>query len=337
MWMCASSPTITASWPPKPDTAFLGTTQMEAPVKPYYIAYDMGGTSLRVQLAAPDGTVMDEYETQGGSMNVIGYEACRDNFAAATQQGLQRNGLQPGGCLGLCAAACGVDSEPLREKYTGIFEYIGFAPGVITVYNDCEVMLYLDEDVPCIVPEAGTGAITMGRVPGGPTYRYGGWGNFLSDEGCAFWQARRAMEEMIRYLEGGPDCEILYNLFTVRGGPATPRGMADFMLANHANKPAVAAYALVVEQAAAQGDAVAAGILHEAGQRIAVGVDIIAHRLGLAPQSGFTVLLWGSVLLKSRPVADSLAGWVRQHYPAADIRIPELSALQTAMRIARRG
>lgn len=48
---------------------------------------------------------------------------------------------------------------------------------------------------------AGTGAIAMGRDPGGKTARANGWHEFFSDEGSAYWLGRQALRSS---RAGGP-------------------------------------------------------------------------------------------------------------------------------------
>jgi N-acetylglucosamine kinase len=121
-----------------------------------------------------------------------------------------------------------------------------------------------------IIVIAGTGSISFGRNGAGETARAGGWGHIFGDEGSAFDIGRQALRSALRMEEGwGPPTRLREILITATEsrdandtlhrfyGPEWPRSR-------------VATLAPLVDAAAAEGDAIALRIMHNAAQDLAM-------------------------------------------------------------------
>ncbi len=145
-----------------------------------------------------------------------------------------------------------------------------------------------------IIVIAGTGSISFGRNAEGRTARAGGWGYVFGDEGGAFDIARQALRAILRMDEGW--------------GPAT--GLRDPLLAATASRNAnemlhrfytpdwprsrVATLAPIVDAAAAAGDPVAAQILNNSAQELAMLAASVRHQLW-KPEAPVAVAYIGGV------------------------------------------
>jgi N-acetylglucosamine kinase-like BadF-type ATPase len=130
---------------------------------------------------------------------------------------------------------------------------------------------------------AGTGSMTYGERAG-RGLRVGGWGELFDDEGSAYWIAIRGLNAFARMSDGrlptGPLREHLADHLRL----AADLDLVDVVLNRwHGDRMKVASLAPVVTAAAAAGDTECAGILREAGTRLADLVRVTIDRLGYAP------------------------------------------------------
>lgn len=300
----------------------------------FYAGMDIGGSHARLVLAGPDGAVLDEFTGTGGTINVVGQREAARLYTALVCPALAEKGLDAADCAGLCVAASGVDSPRLAEACKAIFTGLGFAAAATRVVNDCEVYL-LESRGPGIVLTVGTGSIAYGRTTGGDIVRCGGWGHLLSDEGSGFYMGLRVLQAVGNHLDGRAQCPALWDLFSKASPLRAPLEMNKFAVQNLANKPEIARFAPLLDTAAAQGDAVAQAILADCVARQYQLVADTYQKLDVPENATIPVLLWGSVLVRSKPVANALRARIEKNLPATT-GYPPRSALETALRVALR-
>ncbi len=121
-------------------------------------------------------------------------------------------------------------------------------------------------------------------------------GAALGDEGSGYWIGRRALAAVARDADGrGPQTRL------TDAGPRALRARASASnwsteIYDHAHgRKAVAALGAVVEQARAEGDAVATEILREAASELALAASSVVSALGMRGDQ-FPTLLSGGML-----------------------------------------
>lgn len=300
----------------------------------FYAGMDIGGSHARLVLAGPNGAVLGEFTGAGGTINVVGRRQAERLYTALVCPALVEKGLDAADCAGLCVAASGVDSPQLAETCKAIFTGMGFAAAATRVVNDCEVYL-LDSRGPAIVLTVGTGSIACGRTPGGAIVRCGGWGHLLSDEGSGFYMGLRVLQAVGNHLDGRAQCPALWDLFSAASPLRAPLEINQFAVENLANKAEIARFAPLLDTAAARGDAVAKAILADCVARQYQLVADTYQKLDAPENERIPVLLWGSVLVHSKPVAAALCARIENSLPAST-GYPPRSALETALRAALR-
>lgn len=299
----------------------------------YCIGMDVGGTHARLKLADTDGKELGIFENKGGTITSASYEVVRGRYHDLIMDSLNAHGLAPENCAGLCLGASGIDTEELHEQYVRMLESLGFDRAVIRAYNDCEVLLNLYTDKPCIAIIAGTGSIIMGKGEDGKIIRYGGWSYLLSDEGSASYIIRKAIEAALKYWDGYGDCAILASLMESETEMRNQQEAATYYISHIKEKEMISQYAPLVEKAAALGDPTALRILYTAAERLFTGVDVVARQMNLG-DAPYVVLLWGSVLMKNAYVSGHLRELLLERFPNAEIVNLEGTAVDCALDIA---
>jgi N-acetylglucosamine kinase-like BadF-type ATPase len=123
---------------------------------------------------------------------------------------------------------------------------------------------------PGIIVIAGTGSIAYGRDASGITVRTGGWGHVFGDEGSAFDITRQALRAALRHEEGWGPRTALASILLEASGAANMNQLLHWAYTDAFPKQRLAAWAPLVDHAAASGDSIAIEILRGAGQQLAM-------------------------------------------------------------------
>ncbi|MDO5602129.1 MAG: BadF/BadG/BcrA/BcrD ATPase family protein [Oscillospiraceae bacterium] len=298
----------------------------------YYAGLDVGGTSARLKLTRRDDAELGEYFGQGCTLNVEGYEEARSRYRTLVLEALKKNNLAPQECAGVCVAASGVDGEETQAQCRRIFEEMGFAKTRLIVCNDCEVLLRCSASAD-IVLVAGTGSIAVGRKEDGSYLRCGGFGHILSDEGSAYDIAVRTFRLVGDHIDGRAFCPILYRLFTEATGLTQLNELNVYINDHILERPQIARFAHLPEQAAAQGDEAANALLEGRADALFRLLCDTAKKLGKAEEP-VKAWLWGSVVAQGSDMEQRLQRRA-QASGCVTLMHPPYTALEAAVLTAR--
>lgn len=121
---------------------------------------------------------------------------------------------------------------------------------------------------------AGTGSIAYGEHLG-RQWRGGGWGELFGDEGSGYWVAINGLNAFSRMVDGRlPAGPLVGELRTALGLAADFDAIDVVMMRWNGDRGRIASLSKIVVAAADAGDTVAAGILRQAGQELALLVNI---------------------------------------------------------------
>jgi N-acetylmuramic acid 6-phosphate etherase len=153
---------------------------------------------------------------------------------------------------------------------------------------------------------AGTGSIAVARSPDGRTSRSGGWGYLLGDEGSGYALSLAAMQAIARMSDDrGPETLLARSLLE-RLHLNQPQELIAAIYRGDLGRPALAALAPLVLEAAEAGDAVAGDIVQEGAGHLASMIASCAVQLGLVQP--YPLVLSGGLLLASASYRDRLLG-----------------------------
>lgn len=296
----------------------------------YYAGIDMGGTKGRLRVCMADGQVLGEFYGEGCSINTDGPIKSRECFQKLVLPGLGSLGLLPEECRGICVAASGVDSSNEEMSCRSWFEEMGFPSERLLVLNDCEVFLYLSEE-PSLILLSGTGSICCGKDRNGKKYRTGGWNHILSDEGSGFYFGLRYLEAVADVLDGRKKGTVLTTRIMEESGLDTLEKIDQFINRNLFNKAEIARFSKVGYQAACQGDETALGVHREGAVRLVGLVLDTWNKMDHEGNEKVELWLWGSVLVKNSLLQEEVKMRLKEQMPWLNIKIPEKSALETAV------
>jgi N-acetylglucosamine kinase-like BadF-type ATPase len=135
-----------------------------------------------------------------------------------------------------------------------------------------------------IITISGTGSIAFGRNASGQSVRAGGWGYIFGDEGSGFYIARQATRAVLRAHEGWGPATNLRDILFEATGTSTAYDLLHLFYTDAWPRSRVAKLARLVD-AAADSDSVAAEIIHNAAQQLALLAGSVRAQLWPEPRS----------------------------------------------------
>jgi N-acetylglucosamine kinase-like BadF-type ATPase len=150
---------------------------------------------------------------------------------------------------------------------------------------------------------AGTGSIAFGRNAAGRTARAGGWGYLFGDDGGAFWIARQALRAALRWEEGWGHPTSLRARLLDASAARNMNALLHRCYTPEFDRPRVARFALLVNQAAESGDPAALDILDAAARELAALATAVRTQLfadGKKPVASYAGGVFGSRILRTR-------------------------------------
>jgi len=303
----------------------------------HVLGLDAGGTKTVCLLADADGEVVGRGRGSGANLQTEGELQVEKVLHAVIEEALGGRDVRVAAlCLGMAGADRAGDAAVVR----GILVRLGFKHDVLVV-NDALVALVAGAgNNPGIVVVSGTGSIVYGVNKQAVAARAGGWGFIVGDEGAGYWIGRRALTAALRERDGRGPRTLLTPLVCDHFRVATPDQLVRQIYDRGMRPQAIAALGSVVERARRHGDIIAAEILKQAAEELALGARSVATRLEMRGDQ-FAIVLAGGMFRAIPWLAEELRLQLRDIAPRAwmaplDVD-PALGAVRLALLHARGG
>lgn len=260
----------------------------------YVLGLDGGGTKTVAVVVDEQGNILGQGRTGACNLQNIGVEGVLANLGVCVDECLRSAGLSRTDLGAGVFGVGGLDGPEDLAAYRRVIS--GLLPGIATaIENDAFIGLYSGTlGRPGIVAVAGTGSIVAGEDETGARGRAGGWGYLFGDEGSAFDIGRRAVIAALHDYDGrGPSTRLSGGLAAEAGVASLPDLLA-FAYRQASPQTWVAGLARQVSEAAEAGDAVARGILRQAGAALGLAVRTLASTLSFPSRTIDLVLIGGA-------------------------------------------
>ena len=296
---------------------------------------DVGGTRAVAVVVDEGGRELGRGRAAGAVATVTSVTPAVDAASAAVREALVAAGVDaPVGSL--WAGLAGAGREIVRAAAEADLASLGLA-GWVRVGTDVEAAFESAfGEGPGLLLIAGTGSVALCRSPSGETFRTGGWGARLGDEGGGYWIGMHALGAVARAEDGRAQDTALRDALTRRLGMTDRAELIDWV--DRATKAEVAGLAPTVLETAAAGDPVAASIATDAAAALRTHVVALLERLeraGVEPDA-MRLALWGGLIEAGgplRPTLDRLLAPLGLTVHTAPVD-PPLGAARLAMRRA---
>jgi len=243
-----------------------------------FLGVDGGQSRTTAFIADERGRVLGS--GAAGPCNHVGGPEGRAKFLNAIRGALQEACAQAGlqapaisfraACLGLSGGAH--DKDALVRELIRAEEYVVTDDAVIALAG-------ATAGGPGIIAIAGTGSISLGRNAAGKRARAGGWGYVFGDDGGAFDLTRQALRSILQLEEGWGRKTALLPMLLQATGAQSANELMHRMYTSEFPRPRIASMATLVDEAARQGDRVAAELLMRAAQELATIAGAVRAQL----------------------------------------------------------
>jgi N-acetylmuramic acid 6-phosphate etherase len=314
--------------------AALASSRKATPATTYpdlVLGIDGGGSHTTAFLARGE-TVLGRGSGGPSNLQAVGVGRAFAALDQAVEQAFAAAGVLRGTVAAACLGLAGADRPDDRDVIGGWSTSVALAAHV-EVTSDAALLLAAGTPHGWgVAVIAGTGSIAFARAADGRTARAGGWGYLLGDEGSGYALAVAGLQAVARAADGRAAKTVL----TERLLDALALERPEQMIASVYGKlerPAVAALAPLVVDAAAAGDAVARRIVTHAADALADTVVAAAQPLFGRPATT-PLALAGGVLIRHADYRDyflaSLNARGLRGEPVASVPEPAAGAVRLA-------
>ncbi|HVM85993.1 MAG TPA: BadF/BadG/BcrA/BcrD ATPase family protein [Candidatus Binatia bacterium] len=264
------------------------------------LGIDGGGSKALIALADRSGRILEV--SRGEGINPIDNRAWRPRFEAQLRQ------FSTGARLAAVAAAMPAYGEVeaiSADQRKVIAEAFGGTPQ--RVLNDVDAAhIGAFAGGPGILILSGTGSMAWARDPAGRSYRVGGWGDTIGDEGSSHWIGRRVLSAVSRSIDGRAGAtrltDAVYEALGLdRNDPIN--GLVGWVARLDNARSGIASLAPVASRLAEAGDAAAIAIIEEAADALARHALPIARLAGIDTTWSYAGGTFGSRLLRDAVAA----------------------------------
>jgi glucosamine kinase len=267
----------------------------------------------------------------GGPSNpdAVGAQSATASLLAATDEAISRAETSVGEIDAAVLAIAGTDTEAVSSLVAAA------RPQSWVVVNDVVGAWAAATGArPGVATISGTGSNVFGVGEDGRSWRAGGWGHSLGDEGSGYWIAVQALKAALADRDrSGPETALgdaalaFFEVAQVEEIP--PRVYSKPLTAGE-----IAAFAVEVARVAHEGDAVACAIYERAATELMRQIAAVIERTGLCDE--FPVGLIGSAFKAGELFVAPLAERVARLAPQARVAVVEMAPVGGCVLLAAR-
>lgn len=193
---------------------------------------------------------------------------------------------------------------------------------------------------PGLAAISGTGSNVFGVGADGRSWRAGGWGHLLGDEGSGYWLGVQSIKAALRDRDASGPRTALSDAAPAFFGVPSVEALASLVYSKPMTKSDIAAFAIETAKLAEAGDAVACELYERGAIELCAQIDAVIRMTGLAEQSAggapFPVGLIGSAFKAGPVFVEPLTRVVHEQAPTARVALVETAPAAGSLLLAAR-
>lgn len=295
----------------------------------YVIGMDGGGTSTKVLVADQNKRILLEFS--GGAINYNGGEKTlidaniRDLIMRILDQGFQIEN-----CLGICIGAAGTSNPAVKKQILDIIKPFEFKCPILIVGDQEVAFAGALESSYGIILIAGTGSIAYGKDQEGNSYRVGGYGHLIDDEGSGYAIARDILSAVVRSHDGRIKPTMLTEMVYKHLKISRLDQLISYVYGPGQSKKEIAKLSILIEKAYEAEDIVARQIIEKCINELAELVIPIISKI----DGRVNLAYMGSVLTKNQAIYTGFAKKICGIYPQVSLQKSMNDAAFGAIKLA---
>jgi N-acetylglucosamine kinase-like BadF-type ATPase len=249
----------------------------------YVLGIDGGGTKTHAVIMDAAGQLLGSGHGGASNYDHAGIAGARHAIATAVAHAQRAAGVGESPPAAAFLGMAGVVSDDDRATIRAIAVELALAPAErIGIDHDCRIALAGGlSGRPGIVQIAGTGSACFGMNAAGESWRAGGWGHLLADEGSSYWLGLAALQALVRAHDGRAASSAFTTQVRTHLGLTDMNDIMRRVYVGDMGPGAIAALAPLVVAAAQHGEPLAAQLLERGADELVECIVAVARRLGL--------------------------------------------------------
>jgi N-acetylglucosamine kinase-like BadF-type ATPase len=298
----------------------------------YLLGVDGGAT--KTLAAVLDLQEMTLHLGHGGPSNedAVGAQAAVGELLKASGAALGRAGVEVGDLSAAVLAIAGTDTASVARSVRSEDR------GEWVVVNDVVgAWASATGGGPGVAAIAGTGSNVFGVAGEGAdtrSWRVGGWGHLLGDEGSGYWLGVQSIKAALRDRERSGPQTALSEAATAFFDAPSVEAVAARVYSKPLTKGEIAAFAIETAKLAEQGDEVACDLYRRGAQELGEQIVAVIREIGLEGDSEFPVGLIGSAFKAGRVFVEPLTRAVHDCAPHARVVPVEMAPVGGSLLLA---
>jgi glucosamine kinase len=264
--------------------------------------------------------------------DAVGARAATESLLSATDEALGRAGVEREELDAAVLAIAGTDTNSVathvRESCPQTWVVVNDVVGAWAAATGAR---------PGVGAISGTGSNVFGVGATGPnprSWRAGGWGHVLGDEGSGYWLAVQSIRAALADRErSGPETALSAAAVDFFGVPSV-EALAALVYSKPLGKGEIAAFAIETARVAHTGDAVALGLYERAAAELGRQVAAVVEQTGLVDD--FPVGLIGSAFKAGALFVQPLETAIRRVAPRAHVAVVDMAPVGGCLLLAAR-
>jgi N-acetylglucosamine kinase-like BadF-type ATPase len=300
----------------------------------YLVGVEGGGTKTSVALADETGNILSKIVTGPSNFLIIGIEKACENIVDGIDSCLKDLDIDKSTLhtimLGLAGAGRLFERNNIKYGFKDFSLRSGFDFANIIVDSDARISLEAAfPNKAGMVLIAGTGSIMFGKDDEGNTFRVGGWGRILGDEGSGFFMGKEALKAVVQEIDGRGEKTMLSRLLDEK---YKLNSLETIIKAIYTDNFDIASIAITVFEAAQKNDKIAISILDEAVENLCLHVKTMVEKIKFKDNLGISFT--GSILTNEGYVRTNLINMLKDKFPFLVITESEKTPLEGAIIMA---
>lgn len=303
------------------------TEPAQRPGARYLLGIDGGATKTLAAVLDLEADTLHTGRAGPSNEDAVGAEAAVKALLDAAGEALRGAGIGEGDLAAAVAAVAGTDTASVtRHVHTARGE------SWIVVNDVVGAWATATGGGPGVAAIAGTGSNVFGVGAAGRSWRTGGWGHLLGDEGSGYWLGVESIRAALRDRDAsGPETGLSAAACAFFGRD-TVEAVASLVYSKPLTKGEIAAFAIETAKVAEQGDAVARELFERGAGLLGGQIAAVIGQAGL--EGEFPVGLIGSAYKAGEVFLAPLRRRIAEAAPEARIAPVEMAPVGGSLLLA---
>lgn len=303
------------------------------------LAIDGGGTKTLAHLVSADGKILGKGKSGASNYLVAGVDGAKEALNHAILAAFDDAGIKDCRLVDVkkaIFALAGIDTPKDKIEVDALVQDVINTTFIkiedLIVENDClSALLGASENQPSVLLIAGTGSIVFAYDGKGKKVRSGGWGHRIGDEGGAYWIGKRAIQSVLKALDGREHETLLSELILEKLGLSKIEDLYNWIYSASYSVEKLGSLAVVVDEANKRGDIVSKRILNAAAEELTLLVETILKKIDIH-EGGFKLILQGGVLHHNTNIRNQVLQRIQQKYDKVEIIMTSEEPIQNIIK-----